>query len=61
MLNQGDQDNTVQVIFLQKHVCVLKANIAEVIFLCNVASDVFGQDRVYSYAMFFQPDRHNIV
>ena len=43
ILAQADQDKTVWVIFLQNHCCILRANIAQVIFLCNVVSDRFGQ------------------
>ena len=28
---------------MQKHVCALMANIAQVIFWCNVVSDILGQ------------------
>ena len=31
----------LQPVVLQKHVCVLWANIAQVVFLCNFVSDVF--------------------
>ena len=43
MLSQVDQDNIVWVVFLQKYVCVLWANIAQALFLCNVVSDISGQ------------------
>ena len=43
MLTQADVDNIVHVIFFQKHICTLWTNIAEVIFVCNVVSHVFGQ------------------
>ena len=43
ILAQADQKKIVQVIFLQNHCCALMANIAQVIILCNVVSDEFGQ------------------
>ena len=40
-LGQTDQENTVEVIFQRKHVCVLWANIAQII-LCNVVQEAPG-------------------
>ena len=51
MWAQADQENIAQVIFLQKRVFALKANIARIIFLCNVVPDVFGQHCVYNIPM----------
>ena len=50
-LAQADQNKIVYVIFLQNHCCALRANIAQVIFLCNVVSDVFGQHWVYDFPL----------
>ena len=33
----------LQPVFLQKHVCALCTNIIQVVFLCNVVSDIFWQ------------------
>ena len=43
ILTQAGQDKIVQATFLQNHCCALKADVAQVIFLCNVVSDVFGE------------------
>ena len=41
MLAQADQDNIMWVIFLQKHLCALRSNIARVIFMSNFVSGIF--------------------
>ena len=67
---KADQNKIVQVIFFQNHCCMLRANIEQVIFLCNIVSDCqtyCWTTSVYDfptmpYAMFSQlGGRHNIV
>ena len=41
MLAKPDQDNILQVILSQKDDCVIWVNIAQIIFMGNVFSDVF--------------------
>ena len=41
MLAQADQDNIMWVIFLQKHLCALRSNIARVIFMSDFVSGIF--------------------
>ena len=41
MLAQTDQDNVIQVIFLQTHVCALCASIGQVFFFCAMLSQTY--------------------
>ena len=51
MLAKLDQEEILQVIFPRKNNCVLWANIAQVIFMWNVVSDVFKQHRMVDIIM----------
>ena len=51
ILSKLDQEEILQVIFPRKNNCVLWANIAQVIFMWNVVSDVFKQHRMVDITM----------
>ena len=51
ILSKLDQEEILQVIFPRKDNCVLWANIAQVIFMWNVVSDVFKQHRMVDITM----------
>ena len=52
----------LQPVFLRKYVRALWADIAQVVFLCNVVSDVWTTlTRLYSYSLLSQNGRYSIV